>query len=152
MSLTRLSFLATLLVALTAASAQAQRATPALTTPGPIAAGAIEQGPVGVTQILTLQGINYGGEVKANNHDLLLYNEHTGHAWFVYNKGILYGQFNYSPNVSTPQHECVVFAPLAPGLKLTATKIDDDLVDDIVGVRADGKIFRYYRRGWPGCP
>lgn len=131
--------------------AQAQRVTPPLAAAGPITPGTVEQTVVGITQVLSLRGPSYGGAPRSAD-DLLLYNEHTGAAWLVVNVGWLYGQHGTAYHLPTYQMECVVYVPLPPGLRLTASHIDEDGFTDVIGLRvADGKVFRFYRRGWSGC-
>lgn len=133
------------------AVSEAQRLSPPLNAAGPFTLGAPESTVTGLTQILTLTGPNYVGQPKPFD-DLLFYNATTGQAWIIVNLGSLYGQTSQSRNTSVAQFECIVFVQLEPGLTLTATHIDEDRLTDILGYRpTDGRIFRYYRRGFPGC-
>lgn len=155
-----LTFLLSCLVMfLFASDASAQRSLPSKGASGPFAAVPVEQGPAGDIQIVSLQGVNYDLSPKWFNHDVLIYDKTTGQAWFVYNMGVMYGSVGYPLHSPLPQYECVVSVPpspgnpsgFAPGLELTASKIDDNFADDLIGVNAAGQIFRYLRRGGPGC-
>lgn len=131
--------------------AEAQRMIAPSATPGPFAPAIVEQGPAGDIQLLSLRGFTYGLTVREHSDDIVIYNRATGQAWHVYNQGILYGSWSYGPYAPLPQFECVVAFQMAPGLKLVASRVDDDRADDIVGVNAAGQIFRYIRRGAPAC-
>jgi hypothetical protein len=142
--LTRTLFVALLLLSLSS-PALAQRVPPPAADPGPFSAPVVEQGAIGDLQVVALDALDYAGDPKVLQ-DLLFYDRTSGAALLVVSLGALYGV------VGHPLYECVRFVWFAPGLTLTAQRMENKRAHDLLGYQpATGQVYRYFRRGAPGC-
>lgn len=127
-----------------AEQAAAQRHMPSPFESGPFTAPIINDGSLGIDQLLTLEGAF--GFAPDHLQNILFYDKETGIALFVKNCGALYGVLGH------PVYETAEWVTFVPNAILAAVREENQRLQTVIAYQTTtGKVYRFPQRFTGGC-